>query len=83
MSGGHWNYCQYRIRDDLNDIADDPEVARRFPRLAKRLTALSSALHDVIHDLDWDLSFDQSIRDDAHFEESALSLLSDEMKSHG
>ena len=79
MSGGHWDYCQYRIRDNLSDIADDPQVAERFPLLAKRFEALSHALCEVIHDLDWDLSFDQSIKDDRAFEVRALDLLDKEI----
>lgn len=75
MSGGHWNYAGPRIRDELEMIAEDSAVARRFPALAAELERLARALYRVEHDLDWDLSADSGIRDDRAFEEQALGEL--------
>ena len=75
MSGGHWHYVQHRIQDELQSIASDEEVVKRFPRLAHYLSDLAERLHGVIHDLDWDLSGDTHISNDLEFEQIALGVL--------
>ena len=77
MSGGHFDYVGARIRDGLEEIANNEEVQTRFPQLAIRLRDLASVLYDLEHDLDWDLSGDTGIENDAEFEAHALAWLGD------
>jgi len=75
MSGGHWNYAQWRVRDEIAAVAADEEVRRRWPRTAERLASLAEELHDVIRAMDWDLSADTHIADDAAFDADASARL--------
>ena len=75
MSGGHWEHCQDHISQELQAVAEDTEVLRRFPHLARSLENLSDRLYWVIKALDWDLSGDTPIADDARFEHEALHSL--------
>lgn len=75
MSGGHWDYEGFRMRNHLENIGADREVKKRFPKLAKVLRELAIVLGNIDHDLDWDLSFDQTIKDDKKFEEKVIQKL--------
>lgn len=75
MSGGHWDYEGFRMRNHLENISADREVKKRFPKLAKVLRGLAIVLGGIDHDLDWDLSFDQTIKDDKKFEERMIQKL--------
>lgn len=75
MSGGHWNYDGFRMRNHLENIGTDKEVKKRFPKLAEVLRKLAAVLGDIDHDLDWDLSGDQSISIDKKFEERVIQKL--------
>ena len=78
MSGGHFEYCQSRMRNCLERIAEDEEILQRWPRLAQRLDMLAHVLNDIIHDIDWDLSGDSIIEDDKQFELISLKKLQGE-----
>ena len=75
MSGGHWNYDGFQMRNHLENMGRDRDVKKRFPKLAKVLLDLSAAMGDIDHELDWDLSYDQMIEDDKKFEEENLKKL--------
>lgn len=75
MSGGHWDYAGARIRNELGEISIDPEVSRRFPRLARVLRNIGYVIYEIEHDLDWDFSGDSHIGDDVAFENSCLADL--------
>ena len=75
MSGGHWDYSGFRIQMALEDIAEDEEVKKRFPNLAKALDLLGDALYDMEHELDYDLSSDSHIEDDEKWEKDMLLRL--------
>ena len=75
MSGGHFDYVQYRITEGLLEFGSDKEVKKRFPTLSKKLRHLSLFLVEILHDIDWDLSGDSSIEDDKEFEKESLKQL--------
>jgi hypothetical protein len=75
MSGGHWDYSQYKVRDTLESVSYDTEIAKRFPRLSSVMKELSTTLYDIINDLDWDLSGDTIINNDTEFENNALNSI--------
>ena len=68
MSGGQWDYCGSRIRSELEMIAEDPLVRKRWPRIARLFADLSQIIYDAEHTMDWDLSGDTVIPDDKKFE---------------
>ena len=72
MSGGHWDYEQFRVRECMQNVGEDGQVIIRFPKLAQVMRDLGEVLEDIIHDLDWDLSGDTEIDDDPAFEASAI-----------
>lgn len=80
MSGGHWDYCQYRITEGLSTIGNDGSVILRFPKLAQVFRDFSKVLGDIIYELDWDISGDASIKDDREFEQIALQALGKAMR---
>jgi len=73
MSGGHWDYQQYRTCDFLGEIAEDTH--KRFPKLSQIHEDLSKLLSDVWHDLDWDFSGDSEIENDEEFEKVFVEKL--------
>jgi hypothetical protein len=75
MSGGYWNYVGYRIRDELLNIAQDKNVASRWPKTAEALAGFADAIYKIEHGMDWDLSADASIRNDTAFDNEAVGLL--------
>lgn len=75
MSGGHFNYSHFRMRDDLQEIASEDEVKARFPQLALALDNLGDALEEVIHEIDLDFCGDAVIKSDHDFEKEALVQL--------
>uniref|UniRef100_A0A6M3LBK4 Uncharacterized protein n=1 Tax=viral metagenome TaxID=1070528 RepID=A0A6M3LBK4_9ZZZZ len=75
MSGGHWQYCGYKILDACEEIEQDEEVKKRFPELSQIIGSLGRWLYDVEHELDWDLSYDTKIVDDRKFEKEKINEL--------
>ena len=75
MSGGHWNYANFRIQDGLETIAEDEDVEKRWPIISKVFGNLAAILYNTAHDMDWDLSGDTLIVDDKKFELEAMDLL--------
>ena len=60
---------------EMDEIAHDEDVARRWPRLAQALINLGQNLSLIQRDLDDYLSGDMEITDDAGFERRALDML--------
>lgn len=76
MSGGRFDYCGTRIRDDLLLIAQDRDVVRRWPQLAERLAAIANSIAQIEREIDLELSGDRSLgMDDARYETRALLRL--------
>ena len=75
MSGGHWNYVQYKIGDELRNIGGSGDVILRFPKLAQIYRDFGSLLESNIKELDWDLSGDTIIKDDLEFEKKFIEDL--------
>ena len=72
MSGGHFNYCQYRAEECFEEVSRDIYVRQRFPALRVLFKGLADILGDALHDIDWDLSGDSSIDDDPKFESDLI-----------
>lgn len=80
MSGGHWRHIPCEMKDTLSEVgisvvSKDPDVRKRFKKLAKVLSNLNIELGRIIHNLDWDLSSDEEIENDRKFEEDAIRNL--------
>jgi len=75
MSGGRWDYCQFRIEEYLEEISESERIQKRFPKLSKIYFKLSRLLCNNIHDLDWDLSGDSTIKNDKDFEKDFIEKL--------
>lgn len=58
MSGGHWNYSQYKIEEMLGDVGGYGQVILSYPKTAAAFRRLSQVLGGIEHDLDWWLSGD-------------------------
>lgn len=82
MSGGHWDYQGFKLKDILEQIGNDPQVKERFPKLAGILPKLGDILYEMEHDLDWDLSHDQYIENDKAFESKIIASLRDATGDH-
>ena len=68
MSGGHWQYAGFRIKDEIGNIAEDESVQSRWPGTAAALANLADVLYEIEHEMDYDLSSDSAINDDAAFD---------------
>lgn len=77
MSGGHFDYSGFKLRDILEEIASDEEVKTRWPLLAAAFASLAPVLSDLDHDIDWDLSGDSSVGDDTEFDRKSIGKLVD------
>lgn len=80
MSGGHWNYEGFKLKDVLEQIGNDPSVKERFPRLSAIFPKLANVLYEIEHDLDWDLSNDSAIENDKTFEGKAIADILEAVK---
>lgn len=75
MSGGHFNFVGFVLREALETIGNDEETKLRFAQLSNILLRLAPILENVEHDLDWDLSGDRRIRNDNQWENKQIHLL--------
>lgn len=75
MSGGHWEYRQYSVKDLLLDVGNDGKLLQRMPKLCQVFRSLAVLLDDTVHDLDWDLSSDTLIEDDEEFQSQFIKKL--------
>lgn len=76
MSGGHWDYLQYKIEDAGITISSDEAVRTRWPQTGAVIRNVLLAVGKAEHDMDWDLSGDAVIRDDAEFDrQTALAII--------
>lgn len=75
MSGGHWGYAGCRIKDDLENIAEDPEVQRRWPLIAEAIRRFAVWIDRTEYGMDRDLSGDIGIEDDGAFERERMKAL--------
>lgn len=75
MSGGHWEYCGFRIQTDLLAVAEDPDVAKRWPLIAAAIEAFGTWFQDAEHEMDYDLSGDTRIAPDETFNVGQFGLL--------
>ena len=81
MSGGHFDYQGFKLREILENISTDEKVASRWPMLSKALGALGPLLDDLEHEMDWDLSGDSSIEDDEAFDRKSMEQLRNAVSS--
>ena len=82
MSGGHWQYVGARLRDELEQIGEDPAALDRWPRIARVCAALAPILYEAEHEMDYDLSCDSRIADDEAFQDQVChAILEAAMKS--
>lgn len=77
MSGGHWNYSGYKIKELLESIGNDDKVKERFPKLSSVFIKLGDILSEIEKDLDWDITGDSTIKNDTAFETNSIDKLSD------
>jgi len=75
MSGGHWEYRQYSVKDLLLDVGNDGKLLQRMPKLCQVFRSLAVLLDDTVHDLDWDLSSDTLIEDDEEFQSQFIKRI--------
>jgi hypothetical protein len=79
MSGGHWEYSHLRLREILEEIADDKTVKQEFPKIAKTFKELSSVLYEIVHDLDWHISSDTIIERPDIFDRQAINKIGEHL----
>lgn len=77
MSGGHWNYSGYIIKELLESIGNDDEVKERFPKLSDVFIKLGDILSEIEKDLDLDICGDSTIKNDIAFETNYIDKLRD------
>jgi hypothetical protein len=75
MSGGHWDYQQYRVREYLEAVGDEEYVRKEFPLVAEAYTELSALLYQNIKDLDWYICGDTAIHNPKEFEKAFFERL--------
>jgi len=75
MSGGHWEYKHFTIRDYLLEVGEDTELKVDMPTLAKEIKRLANVLEKIIHDLDYHYSSDTIINNFELFEKRALTKI--------
>ncbi len=68
MSGGQWDYQQYRQDDFFEDLSNDGRLMREFPRVHQALCDLKEFFSNKFHKLDYHLSGDTIIEDKEQFE---------------
>ncbi len=72
VSGGTWDYRQYRVRDLAEDVqhgrarwTDDPDAdVLDFPHAREAVAALLRLAAELVHDLDWYFAGDTDIPDE-------------------
>ena len=69
------DYSGYRIQNALDQIAQTPDVVRRWPRTAKALDRIAVVLYDIEHDMDWCLAGDTILPNDSAFDAQCLARL--------
>ncbi len=62
MSGGHWQYAGFKIRDVLEEIRDDDRAQEKWPLTCRVLGALGEVIYTIEHEMDWDLSSDSKAK---------------------
>ena len=75
MSGGHWQYVGYQIRDACETIEQDEYMQKNCPRLSRVVGELGRILYDIEHEADWHLSDDSYIENWAEWETKMLARL--------
>jgi len=75
MSGGHWDYYGIELEHMLDQIGNDSDVKKRFPKLSEILIKLGNTLYITEHTLDLDLSGDTIIKNDTEFENKTIKEL--------
>lgn len=68
MSGGHWGYAGWRIRDSLQEIFEDKIALKRWPTISKIFENLAEIIYHSVHEMDSDISGDSHILDDKKFD---------------
>ena len=81
MSGGHWDYGQFRMQEVLEMVSRDSAVVLRFPKVAGVLSALATKLGSLVHELDYDISGDTTIDDERAWEDQALLTLAEALRA--
>jgi hypothetical protein len=75
MSGGHWDYKQFEVRDGLQMVGNDRQIIQKAPKIAQIYRSLATILEDNMHQMDYDLSGDSSIEDWKAFEKKFIEQL--------
>ncbi len=75
MSGGKWDYGQWKCVSFLEEFSEDKEVLERFPDLALITKNLVYAMDFMFKEIDYDLSGDSSIPRDKAFSNLIRELL--------
>lgn len=75
MSGGHWDYNNFRLSEILHDVGEDGHVVLNFPKAAQIFRDLAEVLDSAIHDLDWHICGDTEIENFTKFEEKLIEDL--------
>jgi hypothetical protein len=78
MSGGKWDYVQFRLRDSLREIGNG--IFMECPKIGQILLDLSSELEDTIHKLDYHYSGDSHISNFKDFEKNFIKRMGDIIK---
>ena len=81
MSGGHWNYQQCHMCDQMLDIGSDGQLILAMPTLAAVIRELSEELRERLDELDYHFSGDTEIEDLAAWEAEATESMFDALST--
>lgn len=74
MSGGHFDYNEWRVRDTIDSVAAD-KAFERWPRTRQALRALAPVLYQIIREADYDICADTGIHDDMAWDDENIRKL--------
>ncbi len=89
MSGGHYDYDEWKIKDVAErcatDLASDPDPERPWipkdPILAELVRTLGEELFGIVHAVDYHISGDSDIGDLTEFRRLAINKLEANVKA--
>ena len=84
MSGGHWEYSHYKIKDMLDEIGMDGGLILKAPKLANIYRQLATLLENTTYELDYHFSGDTEITNwkafEAEFVERLGKIIKEKLK---